>query len=203
MSDLYILGAGGHGVVVADMALACGYTIAGFIDDNPASHGTLVLDWPVIGGRERLPAGACIAMGIGGNAIRRQIFHDLLAIGCCFPVLIHPSATISAFASIGLGSVVMPHVVVNARARVGCGCVLNTACSVDHDCALGDFVHIAPGGRLAGNISVGAQTLIGIGASVHPGLTIGRQAVIGAGAVVLRDIPAHAIAYGNPARVRE
>jgi sugar O-acyltransferase (sialic acid O-acetyltransferase NeuD family) len=199
---MYIVGAGGHGAVVADIGLACGYLIIGFLDDDPRSHGTRVLHWTVLGGRDRLPNGSCVALGIGSNAARSSLFGSLQALGCRFPVLIHPSATISPFACIGNGSVVMPHGVVNARARIGCGCILNTACSVDHDCLIDDGVHIAPGAHLAGNIHVGANTLIGVGASVHPGLTIGAGTVIGAGAVVVRDIPDDSIAFGNPARVR-
>jgi len=202
MTELYIIGAGGHGAVVADIALACGYTIVGFIDDNFCCQGTTVLYWSVLGGRGVIPAGSFVAIAIGNNAMRTRVFHELQHTGYQLPMLIHPSATVSSFAAIGPGTVVMPQVVVNARSRIGDGCILNTACSVDHDCSIGDFVHLAPGARLAGDISVGSGTLIGIGSCLHPGITIGQEAVIGAGSVVLRDIADRCTAYGNPARVR-
>ncbi len=203
MSKVYIFGAGGHGAVVADICLACGYTIAGFIDDSPHSYGTIVLNWPVIGGREQLSRGACVVLGIGSNAVREELLRYAEESGWLLPPLVHPSATISPFASIGAGTVVMPHAVVNARACIGRGCILNTACSVDHDCTIGDAVHIAPGVRLAGDIRIGSQTLIGIGSCIHPGLTIGAEAIIGAGSVVVQDIPEKTLAYGCPARIQK
>lgn len=203
MSDmpLYIIGAGGHAAVVAEIALDCGMTIAGFIDDNPARHGAMMLDWTVLGGRERIPAGAAVTLAIGHNAVRAKLLAEAEAQGWALPMLVHPTATISRFSTLGAGTVVMPHVVVNARTQIGRGCILNTACSVDHDCVIGDCTHIAPGARLAGTVTVGGGTLIGIGSCVHPNLHIGAGAVIGAGAAVVHAIPDGTVASGVPARV--
>lgn len=87
-----------------------------------------------------------------------------------------------------------------ARARTGEGCIVNTGATVDHDCVLGDFVHVAPGVNLAGTVTVGDNVMIGIGASVVPGITIVAGATVGAGAVVIRDVPAGATVVGVPAR---
>lgn len=201
-SGLYIIGAGGHGAVVADIALACGMAIAGFIDDNPTNHGTAVLEWTVLGGRDVIPAGAPVALAIGNNAVRATLLTLARERGWTLPALVHPTATISRFARIGEGTVVMPHVVVNARTSIGCACILNTACSVDHDCVLGDAVHLAPGVRLAGTVQVGHDSFVGIGSCVHPGKRLGARVTIGAGSVVVRDIPDEVLAYGVPARVR-
>jgi sugar O-acyltransferase (sialic acid O-acetyltransferase NeuD family) len=201
MTSLYILGAGGHGAVVAEVASACGLPIAGFCDDDPARAGTRVLDWPVLGGCECVPAGATVVLAVGHNGVRAHLLALARAQGWDLPVLVHPSAVISPSASLAAGTVVMPLVVVNARTQIGPGVILNTACSVDHDCHLAEAVHIAPGGRLAGSIEVGARTLIGVGASVRPGIVIGADCLVGAGAAVIREVPDGVQVVGNPARI--
>lgn len=203
MNALFIYGAGGHGVVVAEIAAARGMAIAGFIDDNPARIGERVLDWTILGGSTLIPAGAPVALAIGDNHTRAALLALAQAQGWTLPVLAHPSAVISPSATLDAGTVVMPLVAVNARAHVGHACILNTGCSVDHDCRIGDVAHIAPGARLAGSVSIGAGTLFGVGSSARPGICVGAQCVVGVGSVVVADIPDGAVAFGNPARVRE
>ena len=80
------------------------------------------------------------------------------------------------------GAALLPGAVVNAAAHIGRGTIVNTNASVDHDCRIGDFVHIAPGVAICGGVTIGDLTLIGVGARILPGITIGARAVIGAGA---------------------
>jgi UDP-N-acetylbacillosamine N-acetyltransferase len=202
MTPLYIIGAGGHGAVVAEVAAALGYSIAGFIDDDPAKRGLAVLDWTVVGGRDILPAGAHVVPAIGHNAVRDALLADCSSHGWTLVTLVHPSAVVSRSAVLDAGTVVLPLAAVNARARIGRGCIINTAAVVEHDCVVGDAAHIAPGVRLAGTVTVGARTLLGVGSAVLPGITIGADAVIGAGAVVVRDVPEGVVAHGNPARIQ-
>ncbi len=201
MSELYIIGAGGHGVVVAELAALLGYHIAGFIDADHARHGTQVLHWPVLGGYDALPAGAVASLGIGDNHAREAIATLASARQWRLLTLIHPSAVISPSVIIGAGVIILAQTAVNARTRIGAGCILNTACSVDHDCTLGSFAHIAPGVHLAGGITIGAGTLMGVGSCARPGISIGANAIIGAGSVVIHDFPDAVVAYGNPARI--
>jgi sugar O-acyltransferase (sialic acid O-acetyltransferase NeuD family) len=186
---------------VAELADILGFAIAGFVDDDPQLDGKQVLKWRVLGGRECVPSGASVALGIGSNEARQAVMAEADARGWNLPVLVHPSAVLSPSAEIGAGTVVMAQTVVTSRTKIGRGCILNTACSVDHDCVVGDLAHIAPGTRVGGGVAVGSGALVGIGSSVRPYLEIGQNAVIGAGAVVVRDIPDSAVAYGNPARV--
>jgi acetyltransferase-like isoleucine patch superfamily enzyme len=93
--------------------------------------------------------------------------------------------------------------VIGARANIGRGCIINTAASVDHDCIIGDFAHVCPGARLAGDVHVGARTMIGTNATIIPGIRIGADVVIGAGAVVIRNVADGRTVAGNPARVVE
>jgi len=202
MNKLYIMGSGGHGAVVAEIAQALGYEVAGFIDDNPARTGAVVLSWKVIGTRNEVPAGASLALGIGDNSARLKMLDYAESSGYDLPVLVHPSAVVSPSARLGAGTVVMAQAVVTARTETGRACILNTACSVDHDCVVGECVHIAPGVRLCGGVTVGDGTLIGVGSAVIPSINIGAGCTVGGGSVVVDDIPDRVRTYGNPARIR-
>lgn len=200
--DIYVIGAGGHGAVVAELAQITGWNLVGFVDDNAELEGSGVLESTVLGGTEKIPRGAAVALGVGDNNVRLRLLAMVAEMGWRLPVLIHPSAVVSPSSKIGDGTVLLAQSAVNARAEIGCGCILNTACSVDHDCVLGDCTHIAPGSRLAGAVNVGKATLIGIGTSILPCIKIGQRCTIGGGSVVTHSIPDEAVAFGNPARVR-
>lgn len=198
MNRIIIVGAGGHGVVVADIVrdAVC------FVDTSPLKAGSRLLGLPVLGLsalQETEHEGVIVA--IGDNALRRSITEQLLASGERLVSAIHPSAIVAASASIAEGAVVSAGAIVMPRAVVGRGVILNTKSSIDHDCAIGDFAHIAPGATLGGKVRIGEETLIGTGASVVAGMTVGSRSVIGAGAVVVRDIPDDVVAFGVPARI--
>lgn len=203
MKRLAILGASGHGKVVADIAECCGWQQIDFFDD--AWSDVDVNDhWQVIGDTaalvQTLNQYSGVIVAIGNNQIRAAKFELLLKSHAPMISVIHPDATISRYSSIGAGSVVMAGVVVNIDTTVAEGVILNTGCSVDHDCSLGRFVHISPGAHLAGSVSVGEQSWIGIGASVRQSISIGSKVMIGAGAAVVSDLPDGVRAVGVPAR---
>lgn len=202
MKNIYIIGAGGYGAVVAELAVICGYNVAGFIDDNPARHGSSVLGWKVLGGLDCIPDGATVAFGVGNNEARRRCLETALLRKWHLPVLVHPSAVVSPSAQVGAGTVVLPQALLSTRSCVGSACIINNVSSVSHDCVIGDIVHVCPGVRLAGGVVVGDGTLIGIGSSVRQLMRIGADCLIGAGSVVVKDIPDNMLAYGNPAVVR-
>lgn len=204
MNRLAVLGASGHGKVVADIAECCGWQQVEFFDDawpDLKQNG----HWPIVGNTDLLLAQLAnydgIVVGIGNNTIRYQKLQNLKSAGARLVSLLHPEATISRYATIGVGCVVMATSVVNAGASIDIGAILNTGCSVDHDCLLGRAVHISPGARLAGNVKVGDCSWVGIGASVRQGVVIGDRSVIGAGAAVVQDISDGVTAVGVPAKV--
>tara|TARA_R110002095_G_scaffold113855_2_gene99370 strand:- start:6757 stop:7377 length:621 start_codon:yes stop_codon:yes gene_type:complete len=200
---LAILGASGHGKVVADTAECCGWQSIEFFDDAWPSLGHNGV-WPVEGNTtkliERLAEFDGVVVAIGNNSIRHAKLLDLQAAGAPMPSLVHPSASVSRYASIGVGSVIFSGVVVNANALVGLGAILNTSCSVDHDCVLGEAVHISPGARLAGGVRVGNHSWVGIGASVRQLICIGMRAMVGAGSAVVSDVPDDVTVAGVPAK---
>jgi sugar O-acyltransferase (sialic acid O-acetyltransferase NeuD family) len=204
MKTLYLYGASGHAKVVIDIARrTANYTVAGLFDDDPAKQGGTLLGLPILGGWSALAQlradEAELFVAIGNNRERRRIGRDLLARGFTLATLLHPSAIVGMDVSIGAGTVLMPGAIVNPSTVIGPLCILNTAASVDHDGILGEAVHVCPGTRLGGHVTVGDESWIGIGSCVIEGRTIGRRCLVGAGAAVIRDVPDDSKIVGVPA----
>lgn len=190
--SIYIYGASGHGLVVADIARACGYEEIIFIDDGENNYPR----FEDIKINNHIP----IALGIGNNTIRAKLFEKVKNSGFKVATLIHSSSIISPSVEIGDGTVVMPNVVINTKATIGNAVILNTSCIIEHECTIEDFVHISPNTALAGNVKIGQFTHIGIGTSIIQGKTIGLNCIIGAGSVVVKNINNFKKAYGNPCK---
>jgi sugar O-acyltransferase (sialic acid O-acetyltransferase NeuD family) len=199
---LTILGAGGHGRVVADIAESLGYAEIRFADNRwPAAMQNL--HWPIIA--KSLDADLdcdSVFVGIGHNDLRLSLLQHAVTLNRHIATLVHGSAVVSQYAQLGLGSVVMPQAAINVGTRVGMGCIVNTGATVDHDCDIGDGVHVSPGAHLAGGVTVGEASWIGIGASVKEGCRIGAHAMVAAGAVVVENVAEGARVFGVPARAK-
>jgi len=201
---LAILGASGHGKVVADCAELCGWDEVCFFDDAwPGKQSNA--HWPVVGDTSvllsDLAAFEAVLVAIGDNGIREAKVQALLAAGALLPVLIHPSACVSRYSSLGAGSVVFAGAVVNVDCQAGVGAIINTGATVDHDCVLGNAVHVSPGAHLAGGVTVGDRSWVGIGSSVRQLVQIGSDVLVGAGAAVVADVPNDCRVAGVPARI--
>lgn len=188
--NVIIIGASGHGNVIADIVRANNDCVLGFLDDDPSKPtlGT-VADYAKYSDAE-------FVIGIGDAQVRAK----LSALPLKWYTAIHPSAIISPSAQIGEGTVIMPNVIVNANSVVGKQCILNSGAIVEHDNTIGDFTHISVGVRLGGTVRVGSFTWVGIGAIVRNNISITNDCVIGAGAVVVKNIEGKGTYVGAPVR---
>ena len=197
MNRLIIIGASGHGKVVADIAVLNGYRDIIFLDDAESVKNCA--EWPVVGKSNEAPEGE-VFVAIGNAATRKRLmdfYEDRKQ-----PILIHPRAVVAKGVEIGAGTVVMAGAVINSGAKIGRGVIVNTSSSVDHDCKIENFCHISVGTHLSGTVVVGEATWIGAGATVSNNITICGGCMIGAGAVVIKDIDKPGSYIGVPARMK-
>ncbi len=195
MNKLIILGASGHGKVIADIAANVGYTDIVFLDDDITIKECS--GFPVVGKTSlaKSMAGDKI-IAIGNASVRESIHRDIKLI-----TLIHPNAVIGRNVEIGEGSVVMAGAVINPDTKIGKGCIINTASSVDHDCIINDYVHVAVGAHICGTVCIGEKVWIGAGAIIINNIEICDKCKIGAGTVVIDNIDKNGVYAGVPARL--
>lgn len=203
MKRLAILGASGHGKVVADTAELSGWNEIAFFDDvwpSILANG----HWPVVGETKTLLTNLsdfeAVVVAIGNNKVRLDKLAQLKQHNAESAIIVHPSAQLSRYAVVKAGSVIFANAVINAGAEVGQGCIINTGAIVEHDCRLGDGVHVSPNSSLAGGVSVGSESWIGMGASVRQLINIGDGAIVGMASVVTKDVASGTVVVGNPAR---
>lgn len=206
-TSILILGAGGHGIVVADIIQSMSkqnqaLAIRGFLDDDTSLHGKILSGAQVLGGDDVLKAfpDDLLVVAVGDNPTRKKIAERLTQSGRMFFTAVHASAVISPSTVIGEGCMICANAVLNPESTVGSHVILNTGCTVDHHNQIGDFVHLAPGVHTGGHVTIGEGTMAGIGSSIIPFIKIGKWSMIGTGSVVTRDVNDGMTACGNPAR---
>lgn len=205
MSDkVAIIGYSGHGLVVAETAMAAGISLNYYCEKKGVSQNPFRLEY--LGYEEHLDFRGWeenyqFILGIGDNKARNRVGVNILDHGNELINVIHPSASISNYIKIGSGNFISRQAVVNTLVEIGNFCILNTACIVEHECKLGNGVHIAPGAVLSGNVTIGNNSFIGANAVVKQGVKIGSNVIIGAGSVIIRDVADNHTIVGNPGRI--
>ena len=200
---IVVYGAGDHGRVVAEAAVAGGLRLAGFVDDGVVDEA-VSLPAPLLGplAGARTPGHAGLIVAIGDNDARARALDTAEEAGWTLVSVVHPAASVAVSASIGPGAFVGPGAVVHSHASVGRGCIVNSGAVVEHHNIILACAHIGPGAALGGRVTVGARALVGLNAAVLPGMSVGEDAILGAGAVLTRPLPAGACACGVPAAPR-
>lgn len=204
MRDLVVLGTGGLGRETHEAAIAAGRKVVGFLDDNPASVGKRFHDLPVLGNAEWLRdhPNVEVSIAIGAPASRARVRARLDALGHRkFATIIDPRAAVGQRVTIGEGSIVLQSASLTTDIRVGRHVVINPGALIAHDDVLEDFVLVAPGAAVSGNVRVEMGADIGTNSAILQGLRIGAWSIIGGGAVVREDVPANTTVVGVPARV--
>jgi sugar O-acyltransferase (sialic acid O-acetyltransferase NeuD family) len=201
-NKLLIIGASGHGKVVADIALKMNrWQSIKFLDDDENIRSAMGIE--VIGSTNDLSRYIKeyeIVVGIGNNSTRQKIQEGLETAGASIPVLIHPNTVIADQIELGSGTVIMAGAIINCCTKIGKGCIINTGSTIDHDNYIEDYVHISPGVHLAGGVKIGLGTWLGIGSIVSNNLKVISGCIVGAGGVVVKDIEEFGTYIGVPAR---
>lgn len=205
MSRLIIVGASGHGKVVADAALQQNrWSDILFTDDSERQSWNGI---PVVGPSrlavDQFRGDDQVVVAIGEASSRLSLLSWYKESGVDLAVIVHPSAAVSPTAQLGPGVVVMAQAAINPDVSIEQGVIVNTGATIDHDCQIGAGSHICPGANLAGDVKTGERAWIGIGAAVKQGVHIGTDAVVGAGAVVVDDVPDNTTVMGVPARSKQ
>jgi len=201
--EVVLVGFSGHGFVVADAAITSHMNLRYYTDKKQISKNPF--DLAYLGFEDDLDFAFWdkeygYILGIGDNLIRRKTADLLISKGVDLLNVIHPSASISAKVQFGIGNFISRNVSVNVLVEIGDICILNTGCIIEHECIIGNGVHIAPGAVLAGNVEIGDNTFVGANSVIKQGVRIGANVIIGAGSVILKDIADNRKIVGNPGK---
>jgi len=205
MSEFYIVGGGGHARVLLYALKQLGHRVGGYTAPRDAGSSMTI---PFLGSDavfldRDAPMPRLAVLGLGKLANGRQrleLLERYQAHGFDFPVLHALRATVHDDVSSGAGSVILDGAVVITGSRLGRACIVNTNATVDHDCVLGDDVHVASGATLSGGVVVGDRCMIGTGANLIHAVRLCADSLIGAGATVVHDITTPGTYVGTPAR---
>jgi sugar O-acyltransferase (sialic acid O-acetyltransferase NeuD family) len=205
LKKIAIVGASGHGKVFAELAELCGFEVVFLDDADPEKKN--IEHWPVIDDFKDLfkthnvLKNAIVA--VGNNNIRTKISKHLIEIGFHLPVLVHPKASISKYAQFDPGFVAFANTVINAFAKIGRYSIINSSAIVEHDCTLGEGVHLSPNAALDGGTIIHSNAWLGVGTVTRQLVEVGNNSIIGANSTVIKNIPADFTAFGSPAEIKD
>ncbi|MEI7676511.1 MAG: NeuD/PglB/VioB family sugar acetyltransferase [Bacteroidales bacterium] len=194
MKKIVVIGGGGHAkVLISILKKNAEYEVIGYTD--PEDKGAL-LGIPYLGKDEIIPSVMVnanvqfAAMGVGSvnvNGYREKVYSTIKSFGLEFPAIVSKDAIVNEDVQLGEGTVVYDGVVVNSGTRIGIGAIINTNSTVEHDCVIGDFTHVAPGSTLCGEVHIGRNCMIGAGSTVIQSITIPANSLVRAGSVVVKN----------------
>lgn len=198
--EIIVVGAGGHAKVVISALRASGWEVQAICDDDETKWNQTIDGVPIVGGTEKLANddGSPAVIAVGDPYFRRTIADRYER---DWATVIHPRAFVDPSVVIGAGTVIFAGAVIQAHVRIGSHAIINTSSSVDHDCIISDYAHVAPGAHLAANVRLETGAFVGTGSQVIPKIRVGEFSVVGAGATVIADVPPGVTTVGCPARV--
>lgn len=198
-NTLSIIGYSGHSYVCIDAAIKQGYRVPGYFEKNQKSFNPFGLKF--LGDETHSVALGNIFISIGDNSIRSAVFESICHKSNFDFRIIHPKSIVSNSATLSEQVLVCASATINPLARIGLGSIINSGSTVEHECKIGEFVHVAPNATLCGNVIVEKKTLIGANSTILPGVKIGENVVVGAGSVVTKDVPSNSRVKGVPGKI--
>jgi len=212
MKNVIIIGAGGHAQMCLEIVRQSELIhVVAILDNDESLHQTSIDGVPVAGSDDMLPSlisekkVSHFGVGIGsvnseGNRVREKLFERCVEVGL-FPLVVKAAdSMVMKTVNVGEGYQIFPGAVVNSRAKLGKGVIINSGAIIEHGCSLGDFVHVGPGSVVCGDVTVGSGAFIGAGATIRQGLKLGRDATVAMGSVVVKDVEDSETVGGVPAR---
>ncbi|MBP6432535.1 MAG: acetyltransferase [Ferruginibacter sp.] len=201
---MILIGYSGHAFVVYGILKTMGKVVTHYCDSTEKTLNPFNLTY--LGNEQSEAAQQALQqnnffIAIGDNAIRKKVFENLATQNYLPINAIHTTAVIDESATLHThGIMVAANATINPLVQIGKGVICNTNCSIDHECIISDFAHIAPGAVLCGNVKIGEGTFVGANSVIKQGITIGSNCIIGAGAVVVKDVPDGVTVVGVPAK---
>ena len=198
-----IIGYSGHSYVAIDILQKNNFLVEGYCDSQKKEFNPFNIEY--LGSEADLPSEQFLQknffIGIGSNNIRKDIFSFLEKEKANTINVIHPFSSLANDVNLAKGIMVAAGVVINPQVKIGNAVICNTNCTIEHECVIDNFVHLAPGVIVCGNVSIGESTFVGAGAILKQGISIGKNCTIGAGAVVLNDVQDNITIIGNPGKI--
>jgi len=200
-----IIGSGEHAGVVYETALKAGWIVVGYV--NPKSDEVFERRFSIqyLGNDDSIEIlvekyeNWKFISAIGNNKTRAGIVNKISLPDEYWAVIVHPTAVVSDYSEIGVGTVVFSRCIIQTGAKIAKHVILNSGAVVEHDCIVSDFVHVAPGAVTGGGVEIGAFSFLGLGSRVRDHINIAEKCTVGAGSVVVRDVPAGETVVGIPA----
>ena len=205
--DIILVGGGGHCKACIDVIeLEAKFQIKGILD-LPEKKGQKILGYKIIGNDDDITDFAkqgynfIITVGhLGNPKLRTRLYNAVKEKGGLLPIIISPLSHISNYSSIGKGTIIMHHAIINADTHIGKNCIVNNKALIEHDVVIDDNTHISTGVLINGNCSIGKNCFVGSGAAVKQSLVVCQNTIVGIGAIVTKDIKESGVYVGNPAK---
>ncbi len=212
MNDFLIWGAKGHAKVLCELIhnQNLGRVVA-FFDQNPAVH-SFIPHVPIFHNKADFlsflknhtpqnPWAGAVAIGGQSGFVRLDYLQFFKENGVATPNLVHRSVVVLSFIPPDCGIQILAHATVGVEVDIQKAVIINSGVNVEHECVIEKGAHLSPSATLCGKVHIGKNAWVGANAVILPFLKVGENALIGAGSVVTRNIPANAVAKGNPARI--
>lgn len=200
--SIYLLGYGGHALVIND-CLNSDDKLLGYFDIKENELNPLEINYM---GCEKDVDSKSISEevfyfpAVGSNLLRKKMMDFLIRKNWKSTIIQHETSVLSPNSQVDMGSLIGPNCVVNAFANIGKSVIINSSAVVEHGCLISDYVHIAPGSVICGDVKIGEGSLIGAKSVIKEGITIGRNVVIGSGSVVIENVGDNETVVGIPAK---